>query len=338
MSETRQQSSRTTPRRLGLGLAAGAALVTLPILGRHLYLGRADTGGPEGADDQKNDFEPALQPIDAALIRYRQVGRIDTGIPDAHDIAIDGSGTLVASGGAVVRWIGGAKSRELRTSSSVTCFAVAQDGTTHVGLKDHVDMYDGNGTKTGTWAGFGPTAYLTGIALRGREVYLADSGRRVLLRADLTGKVLNEIGRSDSGRGIPGLVLPSPHLGVALGEDGTLWLNNTGRHQLENYTPDGNLERFWGAFGANVEGFIGCCNPTDFVRVKDGSFFTSEKGLARVKHYLPDGRLESVVAAPASFGNNVYGLGLAVDPAGRVLVLERGTGIVHIFERTGGGA
>ena len=60
---------------------------------------------------------------------------------------------------------------------------------------------------------------------------------------------------------------------------------NPGRHKIEAYTFDGELETSWGTPATTIGGFSGCCNPTHIAMLPDGSFVTSEKGLARVKVY-----------------------------------------------------
>ena len=83
----------------------------------------------------------------------------------------------------------------------------------------------------------------------------------------------------------------------------------------------------------NIEGFCGCCNPTNIALLADGKIVTSEKGLPRVKVYRPDGTLESVIAGPEAFASRVVGLDLAVDAAERVMVLDPAAKTVRSFER-----
>jgi hypothetical protein len=120
---------------------------------------------------------------------------------------------------------------------------------------------------------------------------------------------------------------------VAIAKDGTVWVADTGRHQLENYTSEGNLERFWGKSGTGVGDFVGCCNPADFGLLADGKFVTSEKGLGRVKIFDGDGQLESVVATSADFPENVTGYDVSADGSGKIVVMARESGLVKVFER-----
>lgn len=61
---------------------------------------------------------------------------------------------------------------------------------------------------------------------------------------------------------------------------------------------------------------------------------TSEKGLCRVKIHAASGALVEVVAAPERFDDDTVNLDLAVDPAGRVLVLDPKRRQVRVFVRT----
>ena len=324
-------------------LAAGAALVAAPVAGMRLYHHYAGPNGNPAQPSNRGPLRlaqvPDVQPIDPSLIHYDEVGRIDPHVSKATALAITPSRNLIVAGEGGLQIVppDGGAAHQIAIEGDVTCVAADDEGHVFVGLKDHVEVFALEGPRKSSWPVLGSGAYLTGIAVGADQVYLADSGRRVVVRTDRTGKPLNEIGRADPARGIPGLVLPSPHLGVAIAKDGTIWLNNAGLHRMENYTADGTLERFWGRFGTDIESFAGCCNPTDFWLLSDGSFVTTEKGVARVKHYLPDGRFDSVVAAPASFAPNMTGLAVVADARGRIFVLERGTGLIHVFTHKSGG-
>jgi hypothetical protein len=330
MNQTNSASVRILRR------AAGAAIIALPVLaGLCVSCNKTESAKPEpgkGIDDPTGRDLERLSKVDPKLIHYHEEGRIQTGIAQPSAIATDALGTLLAAGDNVVRLISpGNGVKEIAVAGTPSCLAIAQQ-VIYVGLTDRVETYTPEGRRIATWT-LAKGTFLTGIAVSvdGKNVYLADSGHRVVLRTDLQGKVINEIGKPDKERGIPGLNVPSPHLRVAAAADGTIWVNNTGLWRMENYSPDGTLEKFWGTSGPDIQQFVGCCNPTDFLLLPDGSFITAEKSVLRVKHYLPDGRFDSVVAAPDSFGKNINGLQMSLNPDGRVTVLELGTGAVHVF-------
>jgi hypothetical protein len=323
--------------RLTRRITAGAAMVAVPLAGMQLYLKHqaAVAAAPKPIEDSTDEALAKLRNVDPKLIGYREIARFPAGVTGPRAVAVEGTHTFV-SGFNAVKVFGDGDARGIVLSDTPNCLAV-KDGTIYVGFNDHVEVYDLAGKRTGAWATLPAGALVTGIAVGASDVYLADSGRRVVVHTDHSGKVLNEIGRADPSRDIPGILLPSPHLNVAVAADGTVWLNNAGRHRMENYSPDGTLERFWGAYGMNVESFIGCCNPSDFALLSDGSFVTAEKGVLRVKHYLSDGRFESFIAPPTAFAPEVTGLKIAAGSDGRIIVIDRGDGTVHVFAPAGGG-
>jgi hypothetical protein len=141
--------------------------------------------------------------------------------------------------------------------------------------------------------------------------------------------------------------VPSPFLCVRIAPDGLLRVTNPGRHRIEAYTFDGDIELSWGKPSMAIEGFCGCCNPVNFDMLADGRYVTCEKGLPRVKIYDADGKFESVVVGPERFGRDLKacaeglsgcqdrGLGVAVDSRGRVFVLDVYSGEVLVMAEKG---
>jgi hypothetical protein len=126
--------------------------------------------------------------------------------------------------------------------------------------------------------------------------------------------------------------------------DGLLRVTNPGELRIEAYTREGNFELAWGKPSFAIDGFCGCCNPVSFDIFPDGSFVTCEKGLPRVKLYNSHGEFTGVVAGPEAFpeylkaanagtphslGSGIYA---AIDPQGRVLVLDVVGGEVRIMK------
>ncbi len=264
-----------------------------------------------------------------ALIRYREVKRIQVGMEKLYGIACgtdvriyitgDESLLIVEKEGENVSWI--------QLEEPAMCIASGKDGTLYLGIAEHVEVYDSTGTRKAIWADLGSEAIITSIAVAGSDVYVADAGNKLVMKYDRSGKLLELI------RGESGFLIPSPYFDVAIGRDHTIWVANTGRFTLENYTPAGKLLRAWGSSSESIEGFCGCCNPTHIAVLSEGSFVTSEKGTPRVKVYDPTGRFECVVAGPEHFRQGTVGLDLAVDEHDRILVLDPVQRVVRIFEK-----
>jgi len=218
-------------------------------------------------------------------------------------------------------------------------------------MKNHVEVYNDDGKHLATWESLGNDAVLTSIAVSKNDVFVADAGNRIVLRYDTAGKLINRIGKKDKERNIPGFVIPSPHFDLAAGRDGLLRVVNPGRHRIEAYTFDGDLEFFWGKFSnLDVKGFCGCCNPANFAILDDKSFVTCEKGLTRVKIYDAEGTFVGVVAGPEQLieGGTARicyfpdqcqagAFDVAVDAAGRIFVLDTIKNVVRIFTKVKAG-
>jgi len=91
-------------------------------------------------------------------------------------------------------------------------------------------------------------------------VFEADSGNRVVWRHDRSGKLAGRIGEKNKDRNVPGFVLPA-RFSMWSCTGRTVRVNNPGRHQVEAYTPDGDLELVWGKATMGIEGFCGAANP-----------------------------------------------------------------------------
>jgi hypothetical protein len=286
-----------------------------------------------------------LRKTDPKLIRYEQVGQFRSPYPEPHRIAVGPEDHFYIAAGNYVTVVDrdGARVSEIALSGGARCVAAASDGTVYAGLRDHIEVFDRKGQRTATWDSLGKRAWLSGLAVGGKDVYAADSGNRVVLRYDQSGKIVGRIGEKNKDRNTAGFVLPSPYLDVKLAPDGLLRVNNTGRHRIEAYTADGDLEFFWGKPSMAIEGFCGCCNPVGVTLLPDGRYVTSEKGLPRVKIYSKEGTFECVVAGPESFSENwqkcspsdctTGGLDAAVDSAGRIYILDVVEASVRIMAR-----
>jgi hypothetical protein len=226
---------------------------------------------------------------------------------------------------------------------------VAESGLIYAGLRDRIELFDAKGQHRDTWTVPGDRSWLTALTLSGDSLFAANAGHRLILRYDLSGKLVQRIGEKNKERNVPGFIVPSPYFDVKLHKDGLLRVTNPGRHRVEAYTVDGEFEQAWGKASAAIEGFCGCCNPISIALRPDGALVTCEKGLPRVKVYRLDGSLESVVAGLESFPENLKaaagdnrpdgmlgGLDAAVDSVGQVYVLDRVTSEIRVMVRKGG--
>ncbi|MBI2192236.1 MAG: hypothetical protein HYU36_09650 [Planctomycetes bacterium] len=316
---------------LALGGAAGYAASLFLSRGTRPQ-GERRKLGPEFTYDLK-----AFQTTPPELVHYEESTRWDLSLRVARSVHAGADDLIRVAGDRVVQSFrpNGDLVSEIPIAGLPQCLEVTPEGDLLVGLKDHVEVYNNSeGKLKASWERLGPDAVLKSIAVAGDNVYAADAGQRIVLRFDRSGRLLGRIGVRDEARSVPGFVIPSPFFCVRPGPGGLLWVSNPGRHRLEAYTPEGDLESWWGRPSMALEGFCGCCNPVSFDLLPGGRFVTAEKGLPRVKVYRHGGDLEGVVAGPEAFPENAQacagdvsnctrgGLAVSAGPSGRITLLD----------------
>lgn len=320
-------------------------IVVLAILAAVLVVVRMDPTGRSGSGlGPRFAYElEGVRKIDPELISHARAAKFITGFETARGIAAGPDGRIYVAGDRAVRIFDAAGQRlsEIPLSRPPRCLAVAANGTIYVGLDDRVDVIGAKGTVRAHWPPLGGKSQITCIAVGAEDVFVADYGLRVVHRYDTSGKLLGRVVPRDAEGAAGTFTIPSPYFDVAVTPGGLLTVANTGERRVETYTFAGEPRGRWGHSSTEVAGFAGCCNPSHIALLPDGRVVTSEKGLPTIKIHLPAGRLESVVATaemlaalPEQCANpyRPIGLDVAVDPAGRVLVLDPG-GNVGIFTR-----
>jgi sugar lactone lactonase YvrE len=306
-----------------------AALLTALATGRSQAADRPAPSNPFAYDVSRQSK------TDPKLIAYEEVARWKCPHPEPKRLAVAPDQRIFVCSGNYVTALdsAGQSGLEIALPEAARCVAVAKDGTIYAGLRDHLEVFDAKGQRRAVWDSPGKKAWFTGLAVGENDVFAADSGNRVLLRYDKSGKLASRIGEKNKERDIPGFILPSPYLDVEISRDGLLRVNNPGRHRVEAYTLAGDFAGAWGQPTMGIAGFCGCCNPIGLALLPDGRFVTCEKGLPRVKIYGADGAFESVVAGTESFSENAKactdlndctrgGMDAAVLADGRIAILD----------------
>jgi DNA-binding beta-propeller fold protein YncE len=323
-------------KRRGMRLAAWAAIVLLVAGAAGIAVrlhGRALGRAPLGGDFVYTATEKAGG-APAAGVAYREVRRIPSGLQRIAALAA-GSNLVYAAGGAEVRVFAadGPARGQWQAGGEVRCLALADDGTVYLAVGSRIERYDGHGALLLRSEPLGTNVVITSLAAAGGNLFAADAGNRVVYRCDAAGRRMSVIGRRDPDRNLPGFVIPSPFFDVAVAPDGLLRVADTGRHRIEAFTAEGDLELWWGKFSTAADGFCGCCNPAHFALLPDGGFVTSEKGLRRVKVYDAAGAFRGVVLGTAVLGEGPEPCDVAADETGRIYVSGAEAGSIRVFER-----
>ncbi len=274
-----------------------------------------------------------LRKSDSSQSGYTEKVTIVTNLAEIHALACGAGDRIYVAGKDTLAMFDqfGKSAGQFLYNGTASCMTLDKKGNVYIGMQDHVEVFDPNGKLLKKWKPFSTESLITGIAVSDSNVFLADFGKKIVYNCSIDGRLINRIGEKDPQKKVPGFIVPSPYFDLALGKKGELWVANTGRHSMEQFSRDGSLNSAWGEASMAVEGFCGCCNPSHFAFLSDGSFVTSEKGIERVKVYSPQGVFRSVVAPPEAFIEGTRGLDLAVDSKDRIIVLDPEKKLIRIF-------
>jgi hypothetical protein len=287
--------------------------------------------------ESRNPYEFELNKVrtgDTSMAAYAETSQIKTTLEEIHGLATDDSGKIYVAGkdGVEIFDASGKAENKFKINDTAQSIAISENGNIFLGIRDHVEIWTNTGKQLSKWLSFGSDAVITSIAVKGNDVFVADAGQKVVYHCDLKGKLINKIGLKDPATGVPGFIIPSPYFDLGISKDGNLWVVNPGRHSFEKYAFDGVLLTTWSKASMAMEGFCGCCNPSNFAFLNDSLFVTSEKAIERVKIYSTNGTFLAIVATPDQFEAGTKGLDLAVDKKNRILVLDPVRKLIRIFE------
>ena len=229
--------------------------------------------------------------------------------------------------------------------------AVADDGTIFVldSGNQRVHVFDAEGLPLNSWgeAGSGDAQFSPegdgpwGIGVDDQFVYVADTWNHRVQKFSHDGEFLGAFGQN----GDP-LAMPNNGLGIffgprdiLMGDDGLIYINDTGHHRIQIMDPDGN---FIGQIGLTNQLGIGpgeFYEPVGSAQGPDGSIYVTDTW---------NGRMQKLTAGPSYFPVSQWNIPewatnfsiynkpyVAVDSGGRVFVTDPEGYRVLIFDTNG---
>ena len=208
------------------------------------------------------------------------------------------------------------------------------------------------GTGSGGFAGDGGPAVLArlrkprGIAVsQDGIVFVADADNQVVRRIDEDGTI--SVAGSVLGDGGPatGAQIAAPR-GLAVADDGALYVADSRNHRVRRVDPDGTIETYAGTGEAGFGGDGGPATdaqlsfPTALALDQDGGLLIADTRNLRVRRVDPDGTITTVAGTKARAPRVAEGVpatkvpvrqpvGLAVGPDGSLYVAEGSSGSVR---------
>ncbi len=152
-----------------------------------------------------------------------------------------------------------------------------------------------SGKIEGEWGPFEEKCIITSVTLNDKYAAFADAGNKMVFILDRKGAVVSMIGQNGDQ-----FVLPSPYFDLALDNDNSLLIANTGHRRVETRDLEGKVLSQFGEPGIAPEAFCGCCNPAHFILIP-GGIVTAEKGLNRIKILTRSGEFKEFVSSDNNF-------------------------------------
>lgn len=183
---------------------------------------------------------------------------------------------------------------DVKTPAPVTSLSSSGD-TIFASTTGLVLVVSSGGVIRNEWGPYEDSCIITSVSSNRKYVALADAGNKMVLVLDKGGEVRKIIGQNDGQ-----FVIPSAYFDVALADDNTLFVANTGHRRVETRDINGDLKSYFGEPGLAPEAFCGCCAPAHFILIPEG-FVTAEKGINRIKILNKKGEFVEFVCARNKF-------------------------------------
>lgn len=151
-----------------------------------------------------------------------------------------------------------------------------------------IEVYSKDGILVYEWEACSELSDYCSFALAGDFLFVTDAENKNICQYTHEGNFVRFIESPQ------GFIIPSYSFDIENWND-TIYCVNSGRHQIESYTLDGQFKAAFGDAGAEAGSFAGCCNPAYISFTPAGKLITSEKGVPRVSCFDRDGTFREVI-------------------------------------------
>ncbi len=176
------------------------------------------------------------------------------------------------------------------------CDIVVDETAVYLLYPAGIGLYSSNGQKTGDWEACGDNSDYCALTVTKEYVFVTDAENKNIVQYDKQGGLVRFIQSPE------GFIIPSYAFDIISIND-TVYCVNSGRHQIESYTSDGEFIDSFGKSGAEAGAFAGCCNPVYLAKSSGGHILTSEKGNPRISCYGKKGKFRSILFDSHTLGD-----------------------------------
>ena len=139
---------------------------------------------------------------------------------DVQPISMSPEGEIYITDNAVVQRFDdkGKKVEDIILEAQPSSMAVANNTRMYVGMKDHVQVYEG-GRPIARWPSLGQKAVLTNIVIDGPDIFVADAGNGVIIRYDQYGHIVNHTVAKHTDWNAPESMTSPPYFSLTVNSD-----------------------------------------------------------------------------------------------------------------------
>lgn len=219
---------------------------------------------------------------------------------DLTSVSVSDDGTIYLGGDSFVS----SYDRDFRknwtipTNAAINAVSVCGD-TVFGATSDLILVINKEGKLLDEWGPFEDNSLITSVCANKSFVAFTDAGNRMAIVLDRNGRMKSMIGQTGEK-----FIIPSPYFDIAVNDDSTIFVANTGNRRIETRSLNGELTGYFGTPGTAPGAFCGCCNPAHFTLIPDG-FITAEKGINRIKILDKKGEFVEWVSTDNKFTSSV---------------------------------
>jgi hypothetical protein len=169
-----------------------------------------------------------------------------------------------------------------------------------------IEVFTLAGEKVSGWEAPGDNAGYCAFVTTPAYILVTDAIQKLIYQYDKEGALIRFIRSPD------GFIIPSYSFDIININD-TIYCANSGRHQIESYTVDGDFIASFGVAGAQAGAFAGCCNPVYLAATPCGDILTSEKGSPRISRFSREGEFMSILLNNKILGGGTQAYGVKMQ-------------------------
>ena len=158
-----------------------------------------------------------------------------------------------------------------------------------------IEVYSHEGEWLREWDACNDSSDFCSMTVAHGAVFVTDAANKHICKFTTAGDFVRIIKSPD------GFIIPSYTFGITC-VDGVIYCSNSGRHQVEKYSLDGEYLGAFGKAGGTAGMFCGCCNPVHLTHTLSGDIITSEKGIPRISCYGINGEFRSMLLDSHALG------------------------------------